>query len=70
MEYNGKCQCERVTYTIPNKPKEIANCHCTICQKLHKTPFVSFAKYDINDIKFTDKKNLTVIKSSEHATRN
>lgn len=67
--YSGKCSCTKIQYHIPYKPKEIGNCHCTICQRLHNKPFVSFAKYNINEVVFIYKDNLVMIPSSDRAKR-
>ena len=67
--YSGSCKCNSIKYTLPNEPEEIANCHCTICQRLHDKPFVSFAKYNINEVLFTGKKYFKYIRSSERASR-
>lgn len=66
---DGQCQCSRIKYSLPYQPKEIANCHCTICQRLHNKPFASFAKYDINNVIFIGNENLNVVRSSERASR-
>ena len=66
---SGKCKCGSITYTVPHLPREIANCYCSICQQLHDKPFMSFAKYNINEIIFTDRENLLMIRSSDHASR-
>jgi hypothetical protein len=66
---SGQCQCGEVQYTVPYLPKEIANCHCTICQRLHKRPFVSFAKYNVCDIMIEGGGNIRSINSSERALR-
>ena len=68
-KYTGQCNCGRVKYKVPYAPQEIANCHCTICQSLHNKPFVSFAKYNINDVIFIGRENLIMIPSSERASR-
>lgn len=67
--YRGRCNCERVKYTLPYKPDEIAYCHCTICQSTHCMPFVRFAKYDIDDVLFTGTKHIEKIPSSKKAAR-
>ena len=67
MEFGGKCECSNIKYVLPFLPKEIANCHCTICQSLHQKPYVSFAKYHINEVTFEGQ--LMAIPSSERANR-
>ena len=69
MEYTGKCKCGRIQYSVNHLPQEIANCHCTICQKLHKTPFVSFTKYKLNQVMFNGQKYFQIHISSERAVR-
>ena len=66
---SGKCKCGSITYTVPHLPHEIADCYCSICQRLHNKTFMSFAKYDINKIIFTGRENLLMIPTSDHASR-
>lgn len=66
---SGECGCGYVKYKLPYKPKEIANCHCTICQTLHDQLYVSFAKYDAEDVNFTGVNFIVNISSSERASR-
>lgn len=67
----GGCFCGSIKYIVPNKPNEIACCHCTICRKLHNKPFSKFAKYQLNDVVFEydDFKNLDSLLSSSKAHR-
>ena len=65
----GSCQCGRVQYSVPYLPKEIANCHCTICHRLHRLPFVQFAKYPIKEVYFQSQEFIQIVKSSERAVR-
>ena len=69
VEYCGKCQCGKINYTVPYEPEAIANCHCTICQKLHNKPFVSFAKYNTREVIIKGKENLNWHRSSTRASR-
>ena len=69
VSYNGECLCSKIKYTVPHKPTEIANCHCTICQKLHKKPFVSFAKYNVKEVIIANKESLNCVRSSDRASR-
>ena len=66
---SGKCDCGKVKYKLPRKPREIANCHCTICQTLHHQPYVSFAKYDAEDVNYVGVDHIVNIASSERASR-
>lgn len=67
--FQGFCQCGKIKYVVNFLPKEIADCYCTICKNIHKTQFVSFAKYGIRDIKFMSNYNFKIISSSNRAIR-
>ena len=69
MSLCGQCQCGAIKYKLKCIPIEIANCYCTICQKLHQTKFVSFARYLKKDIPFVKKENLIKNRTSNRATR-
>jgi hypothetical protein len=65
----GRCKCGMVKYKVKRVPNEIANCHCITCQNLHQRPFVSFAKYNLNEVIIINKENLALYQSSDRASR-
>lgn len=66
----GSCKCGKIMFILKSIPNEIANCHCTICQKLHGLSFVGFAKYLKEDVCFTNVDYLKTVRTSNRATRN
>lgn len=47
--FHGHCSCGAVQYTIPNKIKNVVNCHCSICRKLTGGAFASYVIVDAAD---------------------
>jgi len=45
----GSCTCGKIKFGFEFEPIEFARCHCSICKKLHQKPYVSYAKYAINE---------------------
>lgn len=66
--YKCQCSCSKIIFYIPQKPKEIAQCHCTTCKKLHQGKFASFSKYNKKSV-ILDFANMSFIESSERAKR-
>lgn len=51
---NCVCSCGTIVIVLDSIPNEIAVCHCSICQKIHRqnfTKFTKFAKFHIKNIK-------------------
>lgn len=65
----GLCQCGSVQYIVPEEPVEIANCHCTICQRVHHRPYVGFAKYPKNEVEFFGLEHVKTLRTSPKAVR-
>ena len=65
----GLCQCGDVQYIVPDIPVEIANCHCTICQRVHGRPYVRFAKYPKTSVRFFGLKSVNTHRTSNRAVR-
>ena len=63
-----QCSCKNIKFSVPYRPNEIAQCYCTICRRLHRKIFVSFAKYDKKQISL-DFNKMKFIKSSTRAIR-
>lgn len=62
----GKCACGKVTYKTNDDIKEVSICHCKICQAVSGGIYFYF---EAKNLEITNKDNLTVWKSSEHAER-
>ena len=41
--FSGSCACGEVRFSISEKPKFLAECHCSRCRKLGATPFAMIA---------------------------
>ena len=69
---NCSCSCGNIQFAVKNKPSEIAQCYCNICQRLHENKFACFTRYlssaiPINEIKSQNK--LVEVQSSSRAIR-
>ncbi|MFQ6022593.1 MAG: GFA family protein [Acidiferrobacterales bacterium] len=49
----GGCLCGAVRYRVAGEPYNLTNCHCIMCRKASAAPFVSWASFKSNEIKFT-----------------
>ena len=49
---HGSCLCQAVRFTIPDKVKWSAHCHCHQCQKAHGAAFVTWVGIDKDHIEF------------------
>lgn len=67
-KYHCQCSCKDVNFIVPELPKDIANCHCTICKNLNNKQFISFARYNKNDIQL-DFTKFAIFESSNRAKR-
>ena len=38
----GACLCGTVTYELQGEPRDMMHCHCSICRKIHGTPFATY----------------------------
>ena len=41
---NGSCLCGVVTYRLLDDPGSMMHCHCSICRKIHGTPFATYVQ--------------------------
>jgi hypothetical protein len=66
----GGCLCGGVRYEISGKLSEICFCHCKMCQRLHGTPFGSYAAVHPRQHRYTSGEELiTEYQSSADAVR-
>ena len=42
QRYKGSCLCGGIRYEVSNVNKDMAHCHCTMCQKFHGAAFSTF----------------------------
>jgi len=64
----GGCLCGSVRYEVKGQLRDIVNCHCGICQKLHGN-FGPHTKAKKANIKITNSKGLSWFKTSKVARR-
>ena len=64
----GGCLCGSVRYEIKGPLRDIVNCHCTMCQRLHGGPGPHSKALKAN-IKLTETAGLAWYKTSEVAQR-
>ena len=65
---NGGCLCGEVRYEVKGPLRDIVNCHCSMCQKLHGN-FGPHTKARKINIKITTNHGLGWYKTSEIAQR-
>lgn len=53
MKHKGSCLCGGVQYEIHGELRDVLNCHCSMCRKLHASAFRTRAKVNAADWKTT-----------------
>jgi len=53
----GSCLCGSVNFQVDSEAKWVAHCHCTMCQRAHGAPFVTWVGVDDNKFKVIDDSN-------------
>ncbi len=64
----GGCLCGDVRYEVKGPLRDVVNCHCSMCQKLHGT-FGAHSKARKENIRITNDKGLGWYKTSDVARR-
>ena len=64
----GGCQCGAVKYKVEGPLREVVNCHCTMCRRLHGN-FGPHSKAPKAQITITENKGLAWYDTSETARR-
>ena len=64
----GGCFCGDIRYAIDAGDYVAANCHCTMCRRIHAAPFVSWLVVPSNAFHYT-KGAVNELQSSEHGAR-
>lgn len=65
---NGGCLCGAVRYEVKGALRDIVNCHCAMCQKIHGN-FGPHSKAKKVNIKITNNEGLSWFETSEVARR-
>src|SRR4051812_49107190 len=66
--WTGGCQCGAVRYELARAPKRTCICHCRMCQKASGQPFMAYATFDEQDVRWT-RGTSAVFRSSNLAER-
>jgi hypothetical protein len=64
----GGCLCGNVRYRVSGPLRDVVNCHCAMCQKLHGS-FGAHSKAKNSDINITENRGLKWYRSSNIARR-
>jgi hypothetical protein len=66
----GGCLCGAVGLRLTLPSKWVAHCHCTLCQRAHGAPFVTWAGFDAAQVAIADPDGcLRWYRSSAHGER-
>ncbi len=66
--HTGGCLCGAVRYAVRGKLRDVVNCHCTMCQRLHGA-FGAHSKARKADIDIVEDDGLAWYATSERARR-
>ena len=64
-----QCNCGQVSCSIPYIPDTIANCYCSICRRVYKKEYTSFAKYNTQQIILKGREHVKFLRCTEIAVR-
>ncbi len=64
----GGCFCGALRFAIDGGEYTAANCHCTMCRRVHAAPYVSWLVVPVEKFKYTQGET-TTLQSSETGTR-
>lgn len=64
----GGCFCGRIRYRIDDGEYLTANCHCTMCRRVHAAPFVTWIVVPLERFRYTSPAPQT-LESSADGTR-
>lgn len=69
QRFQGACLCEAVRFMIKPPTKWCAHCHCSLCQRAHGAPLVTWVGVDLNQFELDDDADLQWFSSSSDARR-
>jgi hypothetical protein len=49
----GGCFCKRIRYAIDDGEYLTANCHCTMCRRVHAAPYVTWLVVPVDKFRYT-----------------
>lgn len=50
--YSGGCLCGDVRYSVAGSALRVANCHCSMCRRHSGAPFLSYAAFPAEAVRF------------------
>lgn len=66
----GSCLCGDISWEIDAEPSSLTNCHCSMCRKVHGTPFGTYASVGAADFRWlTGEEQIRKYESSPGAYR-
>jgi hypothetical protein len=66
--FEGGCYCGQVRYAIDEGTYLVANCHCTMCRRIHAAPYVTWMMVPIDRFRYLGEPPAT-LRSSPEGTR-
>ena len=64
----GGCFCKKIRYAIDDGAYPCADCHCTLCRRIHAAPYVTWIAVPAHTFRYT-RAAPTVLQSSTQGTR-
>ena len=69
QSFDGACLCGSLQLRITGPTKWCAHCHCTMCQRAHGAPFVTWIGVEAAALELINSESLRWFASSEEAER-
>lgn len=66
--HSGRCECGAIRFTIAGALREVVNCHCGQCRRLHGH-FAAYTNGALAGLSFTEERGLRWYQSSPAARR-
>lgn len=67
---SGRCECNRVKFSIDGEIVDFGHCHCSQCRRLHGAAYASFAGVTRDSFRYTaGEEDLKSYASSDHNDR-
>ena len=57
----GSCLCGAIQFEVDGSVRNVGNCHCSMCRKLHGAPFATYGQAPADA--------LTITRGEEHVRR-